>query len=149
MIATHPRSYDRGQQIEIQAHIDTLVEHKHQASAHRTTDRLVQAVPQSRELLRQAAERGEPLSRVARTLLDLLDRYGAAELEIAIRDALLREVPHPNAVRLALERRRQEQDSPPPIGVSLPDHVKRRDVTVRPHPLAGYDQLTEAGHDDE
>jgi hypothetical protein len=33
--------------------------------------------------------------------------------------------------------------------VSLPDHVKRRDVTVRPHPLAGYDQLTEAGHDDE
>jgi len=149
MIATHPRSYDRGQQVEIQAHIDTLIEHKHQASAHRATDRLVQAVPHSRELLRQAAERGEPLGRTARTLLDLLDRYGVAELDVAIRDALAREVPHPNAVRLALERRRQERDSPPPIGVSLPDHVKRRDVTVRPHSLAGYDQLTEAGHDDE
>ena len=71
-----------------------------------------------------------------------------AEID-ALRDALAREVPHPNAVRLALERRRQERDSPPPIGVSLPDHVKRRDVTVRPHSLAGYDQLTEAGHDDE
>ena len=39
--------------------------------------------------------------------------------------------------------------SPPPVGVTLPDHLKRRDVTVRPHPLAGYDQLTEANDDDE
>ena len=149
VIATHPRSYDRGQQVELPAHIDALVAHKHKASAHRTTDRLVQAIPQSRELLRQAAERGEPLGRITRTLLDLLDRYGVAELEAAIRDALLREAPHPNAVRLALERRRQEQGSPPPVGVTLPDHLKRRDVTVRPHPLAGYDQLTQTNDDDE
>ena len=148
VIATHPRSYDRGQQIEILAHIDTLAEHKHKASAHRTTDRLMQAVPQSRELLRQAAERGEPLGRITRTLLDYLDRYGAVELEAAILDALAREVPHPNAVRLALERRRQQKETPPPLGTSLPDHVKRRDVTVRPHPLAGYDDLTEP-HDDD
>ena len=149
VIATHPRSYDRGRQVELPEHIDALVEHKHKASAHRTTDRLVQAIPQSRELLRQAAERGEPLGRITRTLLDLLDRYGVAELEVAIRDALAREVPHPNAVRLALERRRQEHHSPPPIGVALPDHLKRRDVTVRPHSLAGYDQLTEANDDDQ
>ena len=149
VIATHPRSYDRGQQIEILAHIDTLAEYKHKASAHRTTDRLMQAVPQSRELLRQAAERGEPLGRMTRTLLDYLDRYGAVELEAAILDALAREVPHPNAVRLALERRRLRQEIPPPLGASLPDHVKRRDVTVRPHPLAGYDDLTERDNDDE
>ena len=149
VIATHPRSYDRGRQVELPEHIDALVEHKHKASAHRTTDRLVQAIPQSRELLRQAAERGEPLGRITRTLLDLLDRYGVAELEVAIRDALAREVPHPNAVRLALERRRQEHHSPPPIGVALPDHLKRRDITVRPHSLAGYDQLTEANDDDQ
>lgn len=149
VIATHPRSYDRGRQIEILAHIDTLTEYKHKASAHRTTDRLMQAVPQSRELLRQAAERGEPLGRMTRTLLDYLDRYGAVELEAAILDALAREVPHPNAVRLALERRRLRQEIPPPLGASLPDHVKRRDVTVRPHPLAGYDDLTERDNDDE
>lgn len=92
VIATHPRSYDRGRQVELPEHIDALVEHKHKASAHRTTDRLVQAIPQSRELLRQAAERGEPLGCITRTLLDLLDRYGVAELEVAIRDALAREV---------------------------------------------------------
>ncbi len=149
VIATHPRSYDSKQQVESQAHIDELVERKHQAGAHRSTDRLVQAIPQSQELLRQAAERGEPLGRLTRTLLDFLDRYGTAELAAAIDDALAREVPHPNAVRLTLERRRQEQEEPPPIGVSLPDHVRQRDVTVRPHPLTGYDQLTETNDDDE
>jgi transposase len=148
VIADHRRSYDRAQQIELPAHIDALVAQKHQASAHRGTDRLVQAVPQSRELLRQAAQRGEPLGRLTRSLLELLDRYGVTELAAAITDALAREVPHPNAVRLALERRRQAQDVPPPIGIALPDHVKRRDVPVRPHALAGYDQLTEV-HDDD
>jgi len=149
VIATHPRSFDRRQQIEIPQHIATLVEHKHQASAHRGTDHLVQAVPASRELLTQAVERGEPLGRTVRTLTDLLERYGVAELTAAITDALGRGVPHPNAVSLALERRRQALAEPPPLAVSLPDHVKRRDVPVRPHRLDGYDVLMEPTHDDD
>ena len=148
VIATHPRSYDRRQQIEIPEHIATLVEHKHQASAHRGTDHLVQAVPSSRELLREAVERGEPLGRTVRALTELLERYGVAELAAAIGDALGRGVPHPNAVRLALERRRQAQSDPPPLAVSLPEHVKRRDVPVRPHDLNDYDQLMETSHDE-
>ena len=148
LIATHPRSYDRRQQIEIPAHIATLVEHKHQASAHRGTDHLVQAVPMSRDLLTQAVERGEPLGRTVNTLTDLLAQYGVAELTTAIADALARGVPHPNAVRLALERRRQVKAVPPPLAVSLPDHVKRRDVPVRPHRLDDYDRLMENGHGD-
>lgn len=54
-------------------------------------------------------------------------------------------MPHFNAVRLALERRRE---APPPLGVPLPAHLKMRDVTVRAHPLAGYDRLLEDDHDD-
>lgn len=148
MIATHPRSYDRRQQIEIPEHIATLVLHKHQASAHRGTDHLVQAVPTCRDLLTQAAERGEPLGRTVRALTDLLERYGVAELTVAVADALARGVPHPNAVQLALERRRQAKAEPPPLAVSLPDHVKRRDVPVRPHSLDDYDSLMENNHDD-
>jgi hypothetical protein len=148
LIATHPRSYDRRQQIEIPAHIATLVDHKHQASAHRGTDHLVQAVPLSRDLLTLAVERGEPLGRTVNTLTDLLAQYGVAELTTAIADALARGVPHPNAVRLALERRRQAKGVLPPLAVSLPDHVKRRDVPVRPHCLDDYDRLMENGHGD-
>ena len=147
VIATHPRSFDCKQQIELPEHIATLARHKHQASAHRGTDHLVQAVPASRELLTQAVERGEPLGQTVRTLTDLLDRYGAAELTAAIADALRRGVPHPNAVCLTLERRRQTRAEPPPLAVSLPDHVKHKDVPVRPHRLDGYDVLM--GRDDD
>ena len=149
VIATHPRSYDRRQQIELAAHVDALVEAKHQASAHRGTDRLVKAVPACQKLLTQATERGEPLGRTVRTLTELLDGYGVTELEVAIAEALSRGVPHPNAVRLALERRRQAKAEPPPLAVSLPDHVKRRDVPVRTHPLNDYDRLLENGDDDD
>lgn len=143
VIATHPRSYDRQQQIEMPEHIAALVADKHQASAHRGTDQLVQAVPASQALLTGAVERGEPLGRTVRALAELLERYGVAELTIAIDEALARGVPHPNAVRLALEQRRQAQAEPPPLAVRLPDHVKRRDAPVRPHRLDDYDTLME------
>jgi transposase len=149
LVAAHLRSYDRQQQIEIPAHIATLVEHKHQASAHRGTDHLVQAVPTCRDLLTQAVERGEPLGRTVSTLTDLLAHYGVAELTAAIADALGRGVPHPNAVRLVLERRRKALAEPPPLAITLPEHVKRRDVPVRPHNLNGYDQLMENPDDDD
>jgi hypothetical protein len=146
VLATHPRSFDRGAQIENPEHIATLTEYKHHDSQHRNTDRLAKAVPQSRELLTLAAERDEPLGRISTALLSLLDRYGAIELEAGILEALQRGVPHPNAVRLALERRREARDLPPPVEIILPHHVQSRDTQVRPHNLDTYDQITEATH---
>jgi hypothetical protein len=148
LVATHIRSFDKGAQIENPNHIAALAEHKRHASQHRNTDRLHQAVPQSRELLGLAAERGEPIGRIASTLLNLLDRYGITELQAAVADALQRGVPHPNAVRHALERRREARDLPPPVEIVLPLHVQSRDTQIRPHNLDTYDQITEATHVD-
>ena len=50
-------------------------------------------------------------------------------------------MPHPNAVRFALERRRQERQQPPPIALNLPDHVQAKDTPVRPVRLELYDKL--------
>jgi hypothetical protein len=147
VLATHPRSFDKGAQIESPQHVEKLVEYKHQASQHRGTDRLAQAVPQSRDLLRLAAERGEPLDRITKELLRYLGRYGVAELTIGIQEALVRGVPHPNAVRLTLERRREARNEPPPIEIALPSHLKRRDNPVEPHDLTSYDVLTEVVDD--
>ncbi len=70
------------------------------------------------------------------------------ELDAAIGEALARGVPHPNAVRLSLERRRQERELPPPVPVALPDNPRVRDLVVRPHPLNIYDTLKESDDDD-
>lgn len=151
VIARHRRSFDKGQQIEDPAHIAGLVEAKRAASAHRGIDRLAQAAPASQELLRRAAERGTPLLRSTASLTELLDAYGAAELGIAIEEALARDVPHPNAVRQALEQRREQREQSPPLPLTLPEHDKLRGIALRPASLAGYDQLhtdpAESTHD--
>ena len=103
VIAYHPRSYDKSGRIEDTAHVQALVEQKRAARQHRATDRLAQAVPASQALLSRAAERGANLGAITAALMRLLERTSAADLQIAILEALERDVPHPNAVRLALE----------------------------------------------
>jgi transposase len=148
IVASHPRSFDKGQQIEDPAHVQALVAWKRQARRHRATDRLAQAAPSSRTLLVRAAERGANLGSITVTLVQLLERYGARQLDAAIIEALERDVPHPNAVRLALERRRDDRQQAPPVALTLPAHVQARDKTVRAHSLEIYDQLKAVGHEE-
>jgi transposase len=141
VLACHRRSYDKGEQIEDPMHVAALVADKRAARRHRGTDRLAQAAPASQALLVRAGERGDNLGAITVALLRLLDRYGAAELEVAISEALDSDVPHPNAVRLALERRREQRHEPPPVAIDLPAHVKTRDIPVKPHRLETYDRI--------
>ena len=143
VIACHVRSFDKGAQVEDPAHIAALVADKRAARRHRATHHLVSAAPASETLLVRAAERGDNLGSITSTLMQLLARYGAAELQAAITEALVRDVPHPNAVRLVLERRREERHQPPPIAVILPEHVRAMDRPVTSHSLDTYDKLKE------
>ena len=83
---------------------------------------------------------------VSAPLLNLLDRYGVSELQTAVQEALQRGVPHPNAVRLALVRRREAREEPPPVAIPLPSHVQKRDTVIQTHDLNTYDQITEAAN---
>lgn len=147
VLATHPRSYDRGAQVEDPAHVAALVAEKRAASQHRATDRLIHAAPAAQDLLLAAGARGDNLGTITAALTRWLSRYGAPALQAAILAALARGSPHPNVVRLALEEHRHAQGLPPPLGVELPEHVKRRDVAVTPHALDTYDQLGEPSDD--
>jgi hypothetical protein len=113
---------------------------KHQARYHRGQDRLSHAAPSSRELLARSAQLGNSLTSVPMLLVDMLGDYGAAELECAIAEALHKDVPHPNAVRQVLERRREQRNEPPPIAVHV-RHINAKGISVKPASLAAYDQL--------
>jgi len=143
VVACHPRSFDKGAQVEDPAHVTGLIAEKHTARRHRATNRLVSAAPAVETLLVRAAERGHNLGSITSRLMQLLARYGASELQAATLEALARDVPHPNAVRLVLERRREERREPPPIAVNLPEHVRAKDLPVTSHPLDTYDKLNE------
>jgi hypothetical protein len=144
LIAQHPRSYGKGEQIEDPAHIDALLKSKHQARYHRGQDRLAHAAPSSQPLLQHAGTRGYPLRGIVSALLDLLAQYGAQELEFALQEALKQQVPHPNAVRQVLERRREQRHQPPPIAIALPENAKAKHITVRAASLAQYDYIHNA-----
>jgi transposase len=141
VLATHRRSWDRRAQLEQQAHVQALLDHKRGARAHRATDRLTQAVPGAAELLQRAAARGHNLGSITAGLSKLLERYGAQPMHSAVAEALARDVPHPNAVRLALERARHADQTPPPLDTPLSQRARSLDVTVQAHALAAYDAL--------
>ncbi|MGH9380406.1 MAG: IS21 family transposase [Thermoanaerobaculia bacterium] len=149
LVATHPRSFSRGEQIEDPEHVRALVQQKRNARQSRGLDRLAHTVPDSRELMRRLAERGRNLGSATAALLRLLDLYGREELAAAAEEALAKDSPHPHSVRLILERRARQRGLPPPVTVRLPEDPKIRNLTVTPHDLAGYDRLGNKDSDDD
>lgn len=115
VVATHPRSFDKGKQIEAADHIGDLIAAKKEAHKHRAIDRLRYVAPSAEKFFLHAAERGSNLGRLTQVLTRLLDLYGAAELEAALSESLARGSVHSEAVRTTLERRRALQGLPPPV----------------------------------
>ena len=147
VIAEHDRSFDKGEQIEDEDHINALWLAKTHARLHRGQDRLNAASDQVPALLQQSIERGHVLKTTVRLLNQLLDDYGRAELHGALQEALKQQSPYPQAVQQILERRREEQNKPPPLAVAVPEKV--RQYSVKPASLSDYDQLSAPTDDDE
>jgi len=149
VIATHPRSFDRGAQIEQPGHIEALIMRKRAARAHRGQDRLQHAAPSAKPLFLLAAERGAHLGVLTRGLLQLLDSHGAQALEAAIAAALAEDTAHLGAVRHFIDAHAHARGQRPPIAVSLPNDPRLQNLSVRAQPLTDYDQLTKDATDDE
>ncbi|ACY13713.1 IS21 family transposase [Haliangium ochraceum] len=146
VIATHGRSWDRGQQVENPEHVARLVEFKARARRSRGLDRLARAVPPAEQLLRLAAERGGNLGNITARLLALLDAVPAAELERAVAEAVEKQLPTVGAVRHILDRHRAERGAPPAIAHRFA--ARASEVVVRPHDLSTYDSFHKDSTDD-
>jgi transposase len=146
-IADHPRSFDRGQQIEDLTHIEALVAHKRAGRAHRAIDRLHHAAPEAKHLFALAAQRGVNLGVLTRGLLQLLDTHGAEALAQAIEAALGENAAHLSAVRHFIDSHRAARGQPPPIAVTLPSDP-RLHLSVRAHDLHDYEQLSTESTDE-
>ena len=141
VIAEHPRSFDKGAQVEDPEHLAALVEYKRNAREQRGMDRLHHAVPSSRALLEGAAARGHNLGSAVAALLRLVDTWGAEAVQTATVEAVAADALHVAAVRQILDQRQQDAELPPPLAVELPDDPRVRDLVVKPHDLSTYDGL--------
>jgi transposase len=140
-LARHDRSYDRGRVIEAPEHIAALARDKRRAHELRGRDRLRSVCLHADALLDALALRGEHLGGQTSRLLQLLDRYGAVELDRAIAEALTRGAPSAASVAHLLDQRVRARHALPPLDTLLPDDPRIRDLRVTPHALARYDEL--------
>lgn len=148
-IARHQRSYDRRQQILDPAHQEELLKDKRKALGSTRGSRLSNAVPESEALLDAAFARGESAGRQTTQLLNLLDLYGASELQIAVREALERNTPGASSVAFILNRRQRLSRRRLPTPVDLSRRPDLADIDVQPHNSEIYDDLFRKNHDSE
>lgn len=139
-VATHVRSWDRGEQVEEADHIQKLVEQKSTARRHRGMQRLARAAPSTEALFVRAAERGSNLGSITSRLLRLLEVVSATELEEAVAEAVAQDMPTLGAVRQILEQKRAALGKPPAVLTRF-SAAKAADVVVKNHRLDSYDQI--------
>jgi transposase len=148
-VARHERCWDMRRQIECPAHLEDLARDKRKARDQRGRNRLVAGCPSAHAFLDQIALHGGHLGGTTARLLNLLDQYGAAELEIAITEAHHREAFAAQSVAHILDQRRRARGLPPPVETVLPDDPRVRDIIVTPHDLDQYDLLADGSFEIE
>jgi hypothetical protein len=144
-VARHPRSWDQGQQVECEAHLEALSAEKRKAREHRGRNRLFVACPAATEFLAEVARHDGHLGGTTSRLLRLLDQYGPTELDAALRDAHQRSAFSAQSVAHVLDQRRRARGATIPLDVPLSHDPRVRDLTVTPHSLERYDRLVQAG----
>ena len=149
VFASHPRSYDRKQVIEDREHVAELAREKRRAHELRGRDRLRSACRSADAFVEALALRGENLGGHVSRLLALLDRYGAAELDLALKDALGRGAVSAVSVAHVLDQRARARKAPPALDVILPDDPRVRDLRITPHALDTYDALCKPKKENE
>ena len=95
----------------------------------------------AREFMEMAAVRGYPLTSITNQLTSLLDDYGASLLEKAMTEALVKESPHPNSVRIILQRILDERVDAPLVTFALSKDKRVTEMIVKPHSLNQYSAL--------
>ncbi len=148
-LADHRRCFERTQRVEDEAHVQALLEEKRRAQGSVLSTRLTGVAPQVEDLLQAAFERGESAAAQMRQLLELLDRYGAAELRAAVSEALEHKTPRASSVGYLLERRRRAAKTPVALPVDLSRRPDLADFHVNPHPAEIYDELTSTDDPEE
>ena len=143
LVASHPRCYDRGREVEDPRHIEALVALKRAAWAPKGRDRLLHQLPHAETFFERILEREVPLVQATGQLTRLLDEYGATATDAALAHALEREIPSLSSVALWLEQQRRKHHALPRVPIELPDRPGVRQLAVTPHDLETYDALSQ------
>ncbi len=138
VVARHARCWGRRQPVELPEHRAPILDQKREAREPKGRDRLRAAVPGIDALYERWVDAGRNLGSMTARTVKLLDLYGAELLAAAVAQVIERGLHDPGALASLCEQRRRAEHAPVPIDVTLPEHVRDRDVV--PHALETYDE---------
>lgn len=136
-VATHERSYKRGQVVEKPEHREALEAAKPGAAKHTGLRRLVSQIPEAEDFVRTLGERGENIGGAVSGLLGRIDTHGVTLVAAAVREVLASGSCTFRAVNFVLARLDRERGLP----LEEPALVKTKfgDLAVTPHDAKTYD----------
>jgi hypothetical protein len=145
-VASHPRCYDRGREIEDARHIEALIAIKRAARGPKGRDQMSKQLPHAEAFFERLLEREVPLAQATGQLKRMVGDYGATATDAALAFALERETTSLASIALWLEQQRRKRQTLPRVPIELPDRPGVRQLAVTPHNLETYDAL--ARHED-
>jgi len=148
LIATHPRSWQRKQRIELPAHQELVRKIHKKLWADRQVALFAALGPAAREYLNALAAAHQPIRKSVKLLLGLSDQYGSAALLWAIEKALDHRAYGADYIQNILYQQMRPQRRHPPVSLKKPE---LNDIHLPPPCLAEYDSLVLKGrnpHDD-
>jgi transposase len=138
-VARHARSYDKGERVDDQSHLEQLAKQKRHAAELRGRDVLRTTLKNATVFIEALALKGSALGAETRRLLNLVREYGPHEVDAAIAEALAKHAVSTSSVAHLLDTHARRRKQAPHIDVVVPESV--RHVQVTPHALADYDSL--------
>jgi len=141
LVVSHQRSYDRGQTIEKDEHLDELAIAKARARELRGRNKLENVCPASTRLLEALVERGENVRSHVFKINRLIERYSASEVNEAISEALSKGAVGAEAIAHLVDQKQRSSGRPPKLKTVLPDDPRIQNLRVEPHDLRKYDDL--------
>lgn len=143
VIASHTRSYERGQVIEDPKHTAALLERRKSARPMRRRDYLAGLSAEAAAYLRETARKRKSLDHEVRTLMSLVRLYSEEEVLWGMKEALGARQFGARYVRFFIDKRRFASGLGEPPEPITTGNKKADSVTVRPHNLETYDALFE------
>lgn len=148
LVATHARSWSRGERVEERAHFQSMADDKARARELRGRDRLRASCPSAEDVLAQLVHRDEVMRTQTAQLNRLLERYGPEALERALRAALERGTPTASSVAHLLDQATRRSRRPPPLSPMATPAPDQPGHHAGRHDLAAYDGLLGNDEDD-
>ncbi len=140
-VARHPRSYDKGRRFESASHLAQLATQKRHAAQARSRDVLSGALPHAAAFLDGVLQRDKSLSHEVARLTKLVSKYGAADVDAAMAEALAKHAVSAASVAHLLDAQARQRGQLPLLDVVVPESVRHLHVTS--HRLSDYDGLAQ------